>query len=256
MKIAITGASRGIGRTIATTLAAPGRQLHLHARRAESLAEVAAEAQERGAEVTVHGAELSDKEQVRRLAEAFGRLDLLVNNAGVGGHEKYAWETSAEELEETLAVNLIAPLILTSSAIAHAGEDGVRIVDLSSGSAVTDTEKSADYWISKTALMRLGGCIDKAGRDRGIKIFEIAPGVVATDMTAAMRAHDGRTEWTSATEIAAIIEAVATGELDALAGCHMRAGTDSLDDLKARAGRGVGTEERRLRLTPWAEPTS
>lgn len=253
MKIAITGASRGIGRAVARRLAAPGRHLHLHARSADSLAGIADEATSAGAEVSLHSAELSKREQVRRLAEEFGRLDLLVNNAGIGGHEKVAWETTAEELELTLAVNLIAPLILTSSAIAHAGSDGVRIVDLSSGSAVTDTMRSADYWISKTALMRLGGCIDKAGRERGIKIFEIAPGVVRTDMTAAMRAHDGRTKWTEADEIARIIEAVAAGQLDGLAGTHMRAGTDHLEDLLRRSERRIGPDERRLRLTPWED---
>lgn len=253
MKILVTGSSRGIGRAIAAALAQPGREIHLHARSSIALEETAALCRDAGAQVVLHEANLADRGRVERLAADLPGLDMLVNNAGVSGTERLPWDISAEEFEQTLATNVIAPFILSSAAARHMLDRGGYIVDLSSGAAVTDRADSADYWVSKTALMRLGGSFHEAGRSRGLKVFEVAPGVVQTDMTAGMRMHDGRSQWTDPSEVAAIICAIADGELDGLAGTHIRAGADRLDDLWARARRGAGPGERRLRLTPWED---
>lgn len=253
MKILITGASRGIGRAIAQALSAPGREIHLHARTEEALNETAELCRSEGADVHLHAADLSRPSEAHRLAAEISDLDMLVNNAGVSGTEKLPWEITAAEFEETMATNVLGPFILSSAAARSMLDRGGYIVDLSSGAAVTDNADSADYWVSKTALMRLGGSFHEAGSSRGLKVFEVAPGVVRTDMTGAMRMHDGRTQWTDVSDVAGIIAAIADGNLDSLAGTHIRAGTDTIADLRARAERGALVGERKLRLTPWQD---
>ena len=253
MKILVTGASRGIGRASAEALARPGRELHLHARSVDALEETEALCRAAGAATVLHSADLSLTEDAVRLATEVADLDMLVNNAGVSGTERLPWEITPDEFAQTLTTNVLAPFILSSAAARAMLDRGGRIVDLSSGAAVTDRADSADYWVSKTALMRLGGSFHEAGHGRGLMVFEVAPGVVQTDMTLGMRMHDGRSQWTDPSEVSSIIAAIADGELDGLAGTHIRAGVDSLDELRVRAARGAGPGERRLRLTPWQD---
>ncbi|MEZ7897574.1 MAG: SDR family oxidoreductase [Flaviflexus sp.] len=251
MRILVTGASRGIGRHIVRALAEPGRTIHLHARTVEALKETGEACAAKGAEVVLHGAELTI-EGATALAEEVGDLDMIVNNAGVSGTElRPPWEISTAEFVDTMTTNVYAPFILNSSAAKSMLGRGGYIVDLSSGAAVTDRGDSADYWVSKTALLRLGGSFHEAGIQHGIKVFEVAPGVVQTDMTNAMSMHNDRTEWTDPAEVSGIISAISHGELDALAGTQLRAGVDKLPDLLERAQRGITNAERKLRLTGW-----
>lgn len=243
MKVLVTGASRGIGAAIATRLAADSHDLVLHASRVENLAGTVEACRVHGARVEPVAADLANEDEVEELARI--NVDMLVNNAGVSGTEKLPWEITPAEFRRTLEVNLLAPFML-STALIRSG--GTYIVDLSSGAAVTDRDVSADYWGSKTALMRLAGSIDLASP---VKIFSLAPGVVRTDMTEAMKMHRGRTEWTDVAEVADIVAAIAAGSLDGLAGAHLRAGTDTLSDLLKRSQDGIDLHERRLRLTPW-----
>lgn len=249
MKILITGASRGIGQALAEGLARPGRTLHLVARNAFSLAQTIEAVQKRGADVHAHGVDL--EAGIGDLGEL--DVDMLINNAGVSGTEKDPWEITEGEWRRTFDINVVAPFLLTSAFIRRRGERGGYVVDLSSGSAVTDSPVSADYWASKTALMRLAGSFHLAGRERGIKIFSVAPGVVATDMTAGMAMHDGRTDWTDVSKVVEIINAISDGKLDHLAGTYLRAGTDTVSDLALIPG-DVSEYSRKLRLTPWKNP--
>lgn len=247
----MTGASRGIGAAIAVGLAAPGRVLHLVARTLDSLGPTAQAVREAGAEAICHGIDL--EHGIGELADL--SVDMLVNNAGVSGTEVVPWEISEAEWRRTFDINVVAPFLLSTAMIRNRGERPLRIVDLSSGAAVTDSPVSADYWASKTALMRLAGSIHLAGKDEGISIFSIAPGVVATDMTAAMKMHEGRTEWTDVADVVDLVRAVSDGKLDHLAGTHLRAGTDRLDELVSLS-KSVSEYSRKLRLTPWCDPRS
>lgn len=119
---------------------------------------------------------------------------------------------------------------------------------------MTDRADSSDYWVSKTALFRLGSSLHEAGYHRGLRVLELAPGVVLTDMTRDMAMHRGRTQWTAMEDVTAIACAFADGDLDGLSGTQVRAGTDSLDELRTRSQRGIGDDERKLRLTPWSSP--
>lgn len=252
-RILVTGASRGIGRHLAEGLAGPGRRLVLVARKVSSLDAVAAACEEAGAGVCAMGAELSkvrDVEAMLDIALADGPVDMVVNCAGVLGQEASPWQTDPEDWWRTLEVNLRAPFLIQRRIVpAMIANGGGRILDLSSGAAVKDSARASAYYASKTALMRLAGCLHEAASGRSVRILELAPGVVRTDMTLSMRAHEGRTEWTDPAQSVAIARAFADGLLDGLSGCQVRAGSDDLADLVARSQRGAGPDERRLRRT-------
>ncbi len=257
-RILVTGASRGIGRHIAVDVARPGRTLILVARTLDALEDVAGECEERGAKVCTMACQLEDTGDVARMLKAIkadGGADMVVNCAGIFGEEKVPWETDPELWWQTQLVNVRAPYLIQRALVPGMLErGGGRILDLSSGAAIKDRDDSSGYYVSKTALMRLGGCLHEAGYVRGLRVLEMAPGVVLTDMTRDMLMHEGRTEWTDPADVAALVVAFADGELDALSGCQVRAGADSLDELRARSARGgIGADERRLRLSGWAE---
>ncbi len=256
-KILLTGASRGIGATLARVLAEPGRELFLVARTREALYGTARACSERGAKVQTFGVDLAVASQVTALAQEvrddFGGVDLLVNNAGILGPEGLPWETDPEQWWQTQLVNVRAPYLLQRILIPDMlQKGGGRVIDLSSGAAVTDDELCSAYFTSKTALLRLAGSLDLAGRDKGILVFPVAPGVVETDMTRAMSMHIGRDAWNDPQQVAQLVKAIAAGWLDGVAGCQLRAGVDTVEQLQERIACGeVLRSSRRLRLTDW-----
>ncbi len=84
-------------------------------------------------------------------------------------------------------------------------------------------------------------------------MFDLAPGVVATDMTAGMPAHDDRTEWTPVEQVADLVAAIGAGELDAMAGRFLRAGADTVESLRARMPQILAADARRLTLSLWGD---
>ncbi|MFN8047208.1 MAG: SDR family NAD(P)-dependent oxidoreductase [Ancrocorticia sp.] len=256
-RILVTGASRGIGRHIAVGLARPRRTLILVARTLDALEDVASECEDRGAKVCTIACQLENHDRLTHMLDivkADGGADMVVNCAGIFGEEKLPWETDPDLWWQTQLVNVRAPYLIQHALVPGMLErGGGRILDLSSGAAIKDRDDSSGYYVSKTALMRLGGCLHEAGYARGLRVLEMAPGVVLTDMTRDSLMHKGRTDWTDPADSAAIVAAFADGELDGLSGCQVRAGADSLDELRARSKRGIGDDERRLRLSGWAE---
>ncbi|MDY5585365.1 MAG: SDR family oxidoreductase [Arcanobacterium sp.] len=256
-KILLTGASRGIGATIARVLAKPGRALYLAARTREALYGTARACTERGATVQTFAVDLADVESVQgfasRIRDEFGGVDLLVNNAGVLGPEALPWEADLDAWWETQLVNLRAPFILQKVLVpGMIARGGGRIIDLSSGAAVRDDDLCSSYFVSKTALLRLAGSLHLAGKEHGLKVFPVAPGVVRTDMTSGMQMHIGREIWNEPTEVAELIAAIADGELDGIAGAQIRAGSDKLADLKELSEKQIADDDsRKLRLSDW-----
>jgi len=135
---------------------------------------------------------------------------------------------------------------------------GGRVVDLNSGAGSHDMDGASAYNASKTALLRLGANLHRSGHARGLRTFEVSPGVVQTDMTASMAMHEGRTEWTPVERTVEMVVAIARGELDAFSGAFVRVTHDTPESLRAAAdeaaGRGdslPGPDARRLRVTRW-----
>jgi hypothetical protein len=102
--------------------------------------------------------------------------------------------------------------------------------------------------------VRLGANLHGDGFDRGIRVFELAPGVVKTDMSTGMTLHADRTEWTPPSAVTDVVVAIAAGELDACSGWFVRVTHDTPESLRALAAeaeeQGVTATARRLRVQP------
>ncbi|UKJ64573.1 SDR family oxidoreductase [Cellulosimicrobium cellulans] len=262
----VTGASRGIGRAIAVGLAAAGLDVALLARDADRLAGVAdeiAELDESAGRAVVVTADVTDAAAVTAaVAEAeaaLGGVDLLVNNAGRVDAEVPLWEADADEWWAIVETNVRGPFLLARTVVpGMLARGGGRVVDLNSGAGSHDMDGASAYNASKTALLRLGANLHRSGHARGLRTFEVSPGVVQTDMTASMAMHEGRTEWTPVERTVEMVVAIARGELDAFSGAFVRVTHDSPESLRAAtdaaARRGdslPGPDARRLRVTRW-----
>ncbi|HEX5335602.1 MAG TPA: SDR family NAD(P)-dependent oxidoreductase, partial [Propionicimonas sp.] len=107
------------------------------------------------------------------------------------------------------------------------------------------------YCASKSALARITGGTHLAGWAHGIRAFDLAPGVVRTEMTRSMDLHRGRTQWTDPTDVTDLVLALASGELDAWSGRFVKAGADTPATLHERARLGMDDDARTLRLRSW-----
>ncbi|MFE5338111.1 SDR family NAD(P)-dependent oxidoreductase [Isoptericola sp. NPDC056573] len=258
----VTGASRGIGRAVALGLARAGLDVALVARDAGRLAEVAREVRALGRVALELPADVTDAAAVAaavRAAEAspadggLGSVDLLVNNAGRIDAEVPLWEADPDEWWSVLETNVRGPFLLARHAVpGMLARGGGRVVDLNSGAGSHDNGDATAYNASKTALMRLGAGLHLAGHDRGLRVLEVAPGVVRTDMTGAMRAHEGRTEWTPVERTVDLVTAFARGDLDACSGWFVRASHDTPESLARLAQEAAAPAARRLRVQPAA----
>lgn len=228
----VTGASRGIGHHVANAL------------------EDAGYAVERGSSAV---APVTDRDAltawVEEIIERQGRIDLLVNNAGVIDSEVDVFASDPEQWWGTQEVNVLGPYLMTWLVAPHMlAAGGGRIINLNSGAARRASGDASAYNVSKTALARLTGATHIAGWERGIRAFDLMPGVVRTDMTRSMDAHIGRTQWTSEDEVTDLVLDLASGDLDAWSGRFVRAGIDTGESLRAMAEGGVAPGERMLDL--------
>lgn len=209
----ITGASRGIGRGIALELAAIGYDLVLnYAGNREAAAETAGRCLEaaklRGRQVRaeiIQGdvGEAKDRGRLIDFArEQFGRLDLLVNNAGVAPAVRMdILEAGEESFDRLMRVNVKGAYFLTQLAArwmieraAGKQPDGPRpkIVIISSISAYTASVNRGDYCLAKAALSMVTQLYAARLAEHGINVYEIRPGIIATDMTAPVKEkYDG-----------------------------------------------------------------
>ena len=256
----ITGAGRGIGAGLALGLAHRGYDLALLGRTPEHLEDVARRiAAQTDAQVAIVPVDVVDPAAVLAAAEsvgaALGAVDLLVHNAGVVEHAELPFaEDDVEDIWRVIEVNLRGPLLLTHALLpAMLAAGGARIVHLNSGAGHKPLSTISGYGISKGALARLTTMLDAQYRDRGVLAFDLAPGVVRTDMTASMPVHDTRTDWTPVEDVVAMLAAIGSGELDALAGRFVHAGLDTVDGLRAASERIIATDARRLRLSLWGQ---
>lgn len=243
----VTGASRGIGDHIVQALLAAGWVV-IGLSRSGRVAE--------GAEGL--SCDVTDAEAVRaavdRVVETHGRIDLLVNNAGLIETEQPLWEADVDEWWQVMVTNVRGPFLLTRAVVPHMiGAGGGRVINLNSGSGTRESDVLTAYHASKSALARLTGGVALAGARHGVRAFDLAPGVIESDMTHSMELHRGRTEWTDPEDVKALVLAIADGELDGFSGRFVRAGTDDLDELRRVSRAGLGEGQRMLRLRPWGK---
>jgi 3-oxoacyl-[acyl-carrier protein] reductase len=187
-KVAIvTGASRGIGRAIAESLAGAGAVVVVnHRASAAQAAETVAAITKAGGRAAAIQADMGVVADARNLVGAtiakFGRLDILVNNAGVGNRTAMA-DMTEKEFDWTLSVNARGPFFAIQEAVPRM-KDGGRIINISScGSHIAQiTGLLAVYQMSKGALEQLARCYVKELGERGITINSVLPGFVETEL--------------------------------------------------------------------------
>ncbi|WP_369372096.1 SDR family NAD(P)-dependent oxidoreductase [Promicromonospora sp. Populi] len=256
----VTGASRGIGREIALGLARAGLDVALLARDATRLEAVATEVRAEGVTAVVLTADVTDPAAVHaavgQAEETLGSIDLLVNNAGALESEHPLWEADPDEWWSVFETNVRAPFLFSRYTVpGMIARGGGRIVDLASGASSHEMRGgSSAYNASKTALVRMGANLHDDGFAHGIRVFELAPGVVKTDMSTGMTLHADRTEWTPVERVTDVVGAIAAGELDACSGWFLRVTHDTPESLRERAAQvaaeGSRRTARRLRVLP------
>jgi 3-oxoacyl-[acyl-carrier protein] reductase len=186
----VTGASRGIGRAIATALAAEGAHVVLAARDAARLAEAVAQIQGRGGSAEALGLDVADRASVEagveRVLGAHGRIDHLVNNAGVT-RDNLLLRMKDEEWHEVLATNLTGVFLCTQAVLKPMlRQRSGRIVSITSVVGLGGNAGQANYAASKAGIVGFTRSVALEVASRGITANAVAPGFIETDMTAAM----------------------------------------------------------------------
>jgi len=196
----VTGGARGIGRGISRCLARDGFQLAICGVRSEdAVLPVVEELHDIGVEVLYVRTDVADRdsreELLSRVRERFGRLDVLVNNAGIAPRErKDVLDATEESFEEVLRTNLQGPYFLTQSVarwmIAQKTLDPecrACIVNVSSVSATTASTNRGEYCISKAGVAMATALWAVRLAEYGIPVYEVRPGIILTDMTSRVR---------------------------------------------------------------------
>lgn len=187
----VTGASRGIGLAIAEALGADGYGLTLTARKPESLEATAHRLREKGYEVEFLAANMNDEEAIRSVVQLhrdrFGRLDVLVNNAGVGIGAA-AGEHATKFIDLQLDVNLRAIILFYRECLemlraAGAEHRSALVVNLASIAGKSPQAWLSVYSATKAAVIAYTQAMNKELNGEGIKSTALCPGFVDTDMT-------------------------------------------------------------------------
>src|SRR5215210_5525666 len=183
----ITGASQGLGRALALAFAREGARVAINARSEESIGPVAAEVEDTGAEVLALAADVSKASDVQRMISEtvgrFGRIDVLVNNAGLLGPRVGIEEYPEEEWREVIDANLTGPFLLSKAAIPHLPEGG-SVINVVSGVSVEGRAEWGAYSVSKFGIEGLNQILAAELEERGIRVNAVDPGGMRTDMRA------------------------------------------------------------------------
>jgi 3-oxoacyl-[acyl-carrier protein] reductase len=255
----VTGAGRGIGRTLAVRLARTHRVVGL-GRSEEALAEVAAECA-----VVPVPVDVADPASVAqawaRVRVEVGDPDLVVNNAGVSGRDAPVWEQPVDAWWRVFEVNVRGTFLICRAALpAMVSRGSGRIVNVASNAAFHRTwddlggfDRSA-YMASKAAVIRLSEVLAGETVGRGVTVFAISPGRVKTDMTASFEAFRGDWDdpslWSPPELAADLVEFIATGALDALSGRFINAAQDDWRTMPGRASQIAAADAHTLRIRP------
>ena len=184
----VTGASQGIGRACALALAAEGAHVALAARNAEKLAEVAAEIAAAGGTAQAFVLDIADEESIKACAKAvvaqFGKLEILVNNAGIT-RDVLALRMKRKDWDDVLLTNLTGAFLMTQAAIspmlkARWG----RVINITSVVGETGQAGQANYAASKAGMIGVTKSLARELAGRAITVNAVAPGYIETAMTA------------------------------------------------------------------------
>ena len=229
----VTGASRGIGRGIALSLAGRGWAIVVNWRgNADAAQETLRLIEQGGGQAVLVQADVADAADRTRLVdetlEAYGRIDLLVNNAAMAPRQRLDMlETSEASYDEVMAVNLKGPFFLTQRVarvmielLAVGKIERPQIINIGSISAYTSSVMRPEYCLSKAGMGMLTALFADRLAEFGINVYELRPGIVETDMTRVVKAKydklisEGLTpihRWGEPDDVAKAVVAIAEG---------------------------------------------
>ncbi|MCB9459710.1 MAG: 3-ketoacyl-ACP reductase [Anaerolineaceae bacterium] len=231
----VTGGGRGIGRGIALALAERGWHIVVNFRSNRQAAdETAALIQSNGASAFVVQADIGNladhKSMVDAVLQQYGRIDLLVNNAGMGPRQRLdILDMTTESYDEVMDVNLKGPLFLTQRVankmielLQSGAVDAPKVINIGSISAYTSSVSRGEYCVSKAGMAMVTTLFGDRLAEYGINVYEIRPGIIRTDMTSGVTAKydkliaDGLTpiqRWGEPDDIGKAVVAIAEGYL-------------------------------------------
>ena len=195
----VTGASRGLGRAAAARLAEAGARVIIHYSASREAAEsIAAEIRAKGGQADLIGVDLSASDGADQLARAVRdlgveRLDVLVNNAGIGTFAPLE-EQKVEEFDRLFAVNVRAPYFIVQQLLPLLG-GGSSVIFLSSVVARVAFDHTSAYSATKGAIEVLTRNLAAELGPRGIRVNAIAPGAILTDMAESFLGNEEGREW-------------------------------------------------------------
>ena len=188
----VTGASGGLGRAIATTLAAAGARVAVHyGKDAKGAAGVVADIRQQGGEAEAFGADVADANAVADLVGAahrhFGALDILVNNAGMDGPRQLVGADKPDAWQKVIAVDLLGPYYCARAAVSlmEQARRGV-IINVTSVHEFIPWEGYSAYASAKAGLSMFTKTLAQETADRGIRVVAIAPGAIQTPINASV----------------------------------------------------------------------
>jgi short-subunit dehydrogenase len=194
--VVLTGASAGIGREMALQLAEQGAWLALAARDAGRLEEVAAECRARGGRAVAVPTDVGDEAQCRALIEKavaeYGRIDTLVNNAGIGMWARVDEMTDTAPFERIMRINYLGSVWCTYYALPHLARTRGRIVGVSSLTGKTGVPTRSGYAASKHAMTGFFDSLRIELAESGVTVTMVYPGFVATEIRERALGADGR----------------------------------------------------------------
>ena len=186
----VTGASQGIGRAVALRLAAEGAQVALAARNVEKLDAVAAEIASAGGTAAVFALDAANEDSIKACAKAvvahFGKLEILVNNAGIT-RDVLALRMKRHDWDDVLTTNLTGAFLMTQASMsAMLKAKWGRVINITSVVGETGQSGQANYAASKAGLIGLTKSLARELAGRAITVNAIAPGFIETAMTAVL----------------------------------------------------------------------
>jgi 3-oxoacyl-[acyl-carrier protein] reductase len=187
-KVAIvTGASKGIGKTIALTLAREGAKVAISARSKDLLKQVAGQIENFGSQAYIFCGDMSKEDEIKAFihgtAKKFGGIDILVNNAGLGHFSRIA-ELSTTQWDEMFDLNMRGVFIATREALPYLREAGESaVVNVASLAGKNAFIGGGGYAATKHALLGFSRCLMLEERKNGMRVLAICPGSVATEFS-------------------------------------------------------------------------
>lgn len=195
--VIITGASSGIGAATALRLARDGHRLTLAARRVERLEQTAIQVQALGGEALVVQADVCNRDDIQHMVQAtlerWGRIDVLVNNAGVGNEPPFS-EMAPGEIEQRIHTNLIAVIDCAQAVLpVMLRQRAGHIINVSSIAGLIATPGSALYCASKFGVIGFSDALHRDLLGTGVRVSAFCPGFTPTEISPILQAHaEGR----------------------------------------------------------------